>query len=259
LEINYDHSKGVHTLAIARATLPFLLAGQKPASLLDVGCGTGNWLKVAQEMGVLELFGIDGIELAEGSFLFSKSLFRKIDLSVQWNLNRTFEMALCLEVAEHLPSASARIFIECLAKHSGRVIFSAAPPNQEGDHHLNCQWPNYWQRLFNDCGFVCDDLLRWQIWEESQIPAWYRQNIFVAVRNPELSGKEPRIRRVLHPAMFVNDGMPNWATVRSGILRQVEEGSQPFSWYLKLPFRSAAAKIRRSRSGRNRASTWPNG
>ena len=128
--INYDHAKGGHTLSVARAAMPFLLEAQKPASLLDVGCGTGNWLKAAQELGVPALFGVDGIELPEGRFLFSKSFFRKIDLSEAWNLGRRFDVAICLEVAEHLPQNSADVFVKCLSAHSDRIIFSATPPDK---------------------------------------------------------------------------------------------------------------------------------
>ena len=32
----------------------------KPKSIVDVGCGRGAWLKVAQNLGVNNLLGIDG-------------------------------------------------------------------------------------------------------------------------------------------------------------------------------------------------------
>jgi SAM-dependent methyltransferase len=241
----YNHSKGNHAPGVAQAALPLLLEDHVPKSLLDVGCGTGNWLKAAQELGIPEVAGIDGIELPDSQFLAPKSLFHKVDLSQAWDLGRRFDLILCLEVAEHLPPEAAGMFMRSLARHGDLILFSAAPPDQEGDHHLNCQWPAYWQALFNDCGFCCDDSLRWRLWEKTEIPSWYRQNVFTATRRFGAAGKEPRLRRVLHPAMFANDGMPNWASVRSETLRQIGQGSQPFHWYLSLPFRSAAAKLRR--------------
>jgi len=78
-------------------------------------------------------------------------------LTRSWDLKRKFDAVLCLEVAEHLDSAFAPTLIDALIKHGNLIYFSAACPGQTGQHHVNCQWPVYWQQLFNERGFACED------------------------------------------------------------------------------------------------------
>lgn len=125
-----------------------------------------------------------------------------MDLRSGFELSRKFDMCLCLEVAEHLPEESAKRLIDCIANHSSsHVLFSAAIPLQSGDHHINCQAPEYWQRLFNDAGFTCYDCVRKDIYDSVGDCWWYAQNMFYCVRdeNGNLAGKEPRIQHWVHP------------------------------------------------------------
>ena len=52
-----------------------------------------------------------------------------------------------------------------------------------GQNHINCQWPAYWQALFNQSGFWCDDRIRWEIWTEADIEPWYRQRLHRGARS----------------------------------------------------------------------------
>lgn len=159
-------------------------------------------MKAVLEMGISDVFGIDGIELKEPEFLVASSQRAIIDLKAAWALGRRFEAALCLEVAEHLHKAHASRLIDCLAAHTDYVVFSAACPEQRGQHHVNCEWPAYWQALFNERHFVCDDGVRWRIWNDDRIEPWYRQNLFIARRDSASAGLEPRLRAVVHPGVW---------------------------------------------------------
>ena len=68
-------------------------------------------------------------------------MFRVVDLTVPWTLERKFETALCLEVAEHLEETSSSLLIKMLTAHADTIVFSAPCPGQNGQHHVNCQWP----------------------------------------------------------------------------------------------------------------------
>ena len=144
---------------------------------------------------------------------------------------------MCLEVAEHLPEASSDGLISSIVT-SDSILFSAACPGQPGQHHVNCQWPIYWQNLFNSCGLACDDSIRWKIWDDTRIPPWYRQNIFWARRNPTNAGLEPQLVGVIHPDMYHD-------MARATLPSDIEEGSMPAAWYLTTPPRAAIAKLRR--------------
>lgn len=200
--IDYDHSKNVHTAVGARTAMSVIFDDGMPQSLLDVGCGAGMWLAAAETLGITDFLGVDGIAVPSDQLKVSDSRIRQQDLQGSWDLGRRFDVALCLEVAEHLDAAYARTLIGALVSHSDRVVFSAACPGQSGQHHVNGQWPAYWQQLFNEHGFTCTDDIRWKIWDVQAIEPWYRQNMFMARRNLVLAGTEPRLRAVIHPAMI---------------------------------------------------------
>jgi len=61
------------------------------------------------------------------------------------------------------------MLVTSLRAHADTVIFSAACPGQEGQGHINCQWPSYWQALFNRNGFECVDDIRPVIWGNTDI------------------------------------------------------------------------------------------
>lgn len=245
MNIEYIHSDAVHTLTGPQAALPILFANHKPAALLDVGCGTGTWLKAALDFGILDVFGLDGVEIPPGKMHVPAAKIRHQDLTRPWNLNKQFDAVICLEVAEHLDSTFAPILIDALVRHADRVYFSAACPGQIGHCHVNCQWPAYWQQLFNEQGYVCEDKLRWQMWDDSRIECWYRQNLFLARRAPELAGQEPRIKAVVHPDIWrqVMDMLA--ASTFEEHLHKIEQGRMPVIWNLTIPANALWAKLKR--------------
>lgn len=200
--INYNHSKNLHVLDGPSAIFPIINNIYKPNSILDVGCGLGTWLKIVSGYGIEDFFGIDGIEVSEQDFLISKKKFQKQDLTSSWDLGRKFDLVLCLEVAEHLPSDSANNFIKALTNHSNTIVFSAACPNQIGQGHINCQWIDYWQELFNKNGYACFDEIRPIIWRQNFPEWWYKQNIFIARKDEANSGRESRILSMVHPDLY---------------------------------------------------------
>ena len=203
MNVVYKHSADVHSVRGAVAGFRHLSAHGPFKSLLDVGAGTGTWMRAAYLAGVPDVWGIDCVDCIPGDDLIKTCNFEIRDVTTGFNLNRMFDCVLCLEVAEHLEEQSAKPLIASLCKHGDLVFFSAARPGQFGQHHVNCQWPWYWQSLFNEQGFACIDDVRWSMWTDTDIEAWYRQNIFRAVRDPRLAGSEPRVPSVVHPDMLL--------------------------------------------------------
>jgi len=188
----------------AEQVLPILFALYEPKSLLDVGCGNGSWMVTAQKLGITDLMGIDSQGLEHDKWPLAKEQFNLIELDRPFNLQRKFDMVLCLEVAEHLPVESASTLISNLVKHSDLIVFSAAIPGQEGDRHINNREPSYWQQLFNQHGFNTYDNIRPIIWENQKIFWWYRQNIFIAKRSGFVDEKvTEKIKHIVHPEHFI--------------------------------------------------------
>jgi hypothetical protein len=161
-------------------------------------------------------------------------------LNKSLNLGRKFDLVVCLEVVEHLEPSSAETIIGSLCRHADEVLFSAAAPGQAGTHHINCQWPSYWQKLFNNHGFVCRDDLRWKLWDNDAIEPWYRQNLFRASLNRAEAGREDRILSVVHPSAlstFSNSFFDHHRDL-------IEQGGMRWPWYFTTPFKAAQSKLK---------------
>jgi len=243
--IDYEHSKNRHTFSGPRVALKEMLGDKVVSSLLDVGCGTGTWLRAAKELDIPDVYGIEGVDVPEEQMHVPKMNIYRQDLSQSWDLHRRFDVVLCLEVAEHLDAVYAPVLLDALVRHSDLIFFSAACPKQGGQHHVNGQWPVYWQQLFNERGFMCSDDPRWRIWEDDHIEPWYRQNLFVAQRNTEFAGTEPRIKPVIHPEMIHSISRVIAATTFDEHAAQIERGWMPVGWYFKVPIVALREKFKR--------------
>lgn len=121
-----------------------------PLSMLDVGCGTGAMCNLARKLGV-DAVGVDKIAREPDSVH---------DLRLPLNLGRTFDLVISLEVAEHIPTENSGIFLNSMTSHvsrGGRLIFSAAPPNQPGNGHVNLKQPYYWRSMIDERGLSYQD------------------------------------------------------------------------------------------------------
>ena len=167
------------TLRSAAAIVPILVQWLEPRSIVDVGCGRGAWLNVFKEHGVQTIAGIDGDYVDRTQLLIPQECFSPANLAAPLNRPDTFDLALCLEVAEHLSWRHAPTLVASLASLAPLVLFSAAVPGQSGVNHINAQWPLYWVGRFADHGLRCLDVIRPKIWRNREIDFFYRQNMFL--------------------------------------------------------------------------------
>jgi predicted transcriptional regulator YdeE len=144
-------------------------------SAVVFGCGVGTWLSVLKSHGVSELQGLDGPWVKSELLEIPQNSFRQINFEEPIELDKRYDLAITLEVAEHLTDAVADKFVSSLVRASDFILFSAAIPHQGGDGHVNEQWPDYWSNLFAQKGYVALDFIRSKIWDDRKVPIWYRQ------------------------------------------------------------------------------------
>lgn len=180
------------TLYSARKILSIVVdALPEVDSAADFGCGVGTWLSVLREQGVRDILGMDG-PWVEGDLLeIPEEDFRRIDFEEFTGIDGRYDLAISLEVAEHLSENRAPGFIGALTDASDFVLFSAAIPFQAGRFHVNERWPDYWAGLFAERGYVPLDFIRGMIWNDEGIPFWYRQNTLLFVREQRLDQVDP--------------------------------------------------------------------
>jgi hypothetical protein len=213
----------------AKIILPLVLKILPPVnSAVDFGCGTGSWLAVLKELGVNEIKGYDGKWVEKNTLRIPPDCFTSAELDKEIILEKRYDLAVSVEVAEHLPGKSEKTFVKTLTDASDIVLFSAAIPYQGGENHINEQWQEHWYNIFDDFGYVGTDCLRSMIWDNSEIGFWYRQNIILYIRKdiidkinvPNKCGKvidivhpEMYMMRIKYPAMESFYNIPSWIKI----------------------------------------------
>ncbi|MDH5472002.1 MAG: class I SAM-dependent methyltransferase [Gammaproteobacteria bacterium] len=182
-------------------------------SVVDFGCGVGAWLAAIKDRGIDNIQGFDGPWVDQNLLTIPLENFKRTDLSQEILLDQKYDLAISLEVAEHLPETSARTFVKSITNASDFVLFSAAIPLQGGTHHVNEQWQDYWASLFKEHNYETIDLIRAQIWDDEKIPYWYKQNILMFVKQERLadlkihhpdSSTSKLPLRLVHPDIYLS-------------------------------------------------------
>lgn len=207
------------SLRSARLIVPLVIECLRPASVVDVGCGVGTWLSIFREGGVMDVCGVDGDYVQRDSLLFPPEAFVAADLAGEVSLGRSFDLAVSVEVAEHIDASHAGTFVNTLVSLAPAVLFSAAIPGQGGANHVNERWPSYWATLFATHGFEPLDLFRGRVWDNLDVETFYAQNLLLyadpATRSTITVSECPPLD-IVHPRI--------WEAGRPPTLRQIVRG-----------------------------------
>jgi SAM-dependent methyltransferase len=217
----------------AAKIVPAIIDLVSPASVLDVGCGVGTWLSEFRRCGVTDITGVDGAYVDRSLLRVEPSNFIEHDLTLPLRLGRRFDLALSLEVGEHLAPDRSQSFVADLVQHAPAVLFSAAIPFQGGTSHINEKWPQAWAQLFASHGYHSIDCLRLRFWNDGDIDFWYRQNIVLYVSpdclhsRPALDGMRlaspGELLALVHPTLYMRRSheisLKTWLSILPGLLR----------------------------------------
>jgi SAM-dependent methyltransferase len=188
----------------ANVVVPLVLSLIPVKSVVDVGCGIGPWAAEFLARGVTDVCGIDGDYIDRSQLRIPADQFIGRDLGRSISLNRTFNLAVCLEVAEHLPASRARGLVSDLVALAPCVLFSAAIPGQGGTNHINEQYIPYWADLFQEHGYEGIDPIRPRVCGNHAVEWFYQQNIvmFIGPGHPLQEQGFPRAQTVVHPRLY---------------------------------------------------------
>lgn len=189
-----DYSQDFHQIVAKRAlssadvvlTTVFGVLGFTPRRVVDVGCGRGEWLQVAQAHGVSEVCGVDHRIPADTLLIPSHSyhdrdLHKLADYTLE---DAPYDLALSLETAEHIRPEAAEEYVAFLTRCAPIILHSAAVPLQAdiGIGHFNEQWPEYWQDAYAAHDYVMLDTVRPRISQDERVAWYYRQNMMLIMR-----------------------------------------------------------------------------
>jgi len=187
----------------ASVILPIVFDIFKPKAVVDIGCGVGTWLSIAGKLGATKLVGLEGnwvkdVKKEPGNIQVNLcDLEREIAAPAQ-----KFDLALCLEVAEHLSERRSESLVGDLCTLSDVVLFGAAIPGQGGTMHINEQWQSYWATKFRRRGYLPYDVVRPQIWNNADVELWYRQNMLVYAKSSVEGYAQAQMIDVIHPGVY---------------------------------------------------------
>lgn len=218
----------------AERLLPVLQKEIHVNSVLDVGCGQGAWLSVWKTLGVANVIGVDGSYVERDKLLIPNDFFHPANLSVPLDLGCRFDLVQCLEVAEHLPPSSSSQLVDSLIRHGDMILFSAAPPGQGGDMHINEQSYEYWRNLFAERGYLVVDYIRQLVFADQIIEPWYRYNTFLYVSTSHVKTLSDALSRAIIPNNIpLQDIAPTIYKFRKWIVR-----------LFPVPLATAIAKVK---------------
>jgi SAM-dependent methyltransferase len=214
-KIKYVHTEDVHNTKTANIVAPIVMEfiseithKKERLKIVDFGCGIGTWLHVFKKYYNAEILGLDG-EWVNKKLLFkyiSENEFCEVNMEKYIKLNELYDLVISLEVAEHISESNADIYVQSLVDAGKLILFSAAIPGQSGFNHINCQYPEYWIKKFKKHGYVFFDILRPQIWNDSRIEYWYKQNMFIVASEDIIIENQNKYtflnNAVIHPELF---------------------------------------------------------
>ena len=171
---------------LAEYFVPKIIENFNPKYVFDVGCGTGQWLDEYRKYNVLT----KGVEGSRNAFIEMSDGTKEVVL--EWDLrdkigeeDYNIDFVQSFEVAEHIEEDYANVFIHNLIKDDPDIVLlTAAPPEQHGFHHVNCQEREYWMKKMKDKDYLFNQDLLNEIKDwgaPKDCPFWWPSNLMVFV------------------------------------------------------------------------------
>ncbi len=186
-------------------------------SVIDLGCGMGTWCKALNNLDIKDFLGIDKHQYDPTYMLIPAEKYMQYDLCKPLEITRRVDMAISVEVAEHINPEYSDIFINNLCSCSEIVLFSAAISHQGGTGHINEQSCTYWEKIFNKYGYKAIDCIRPYFWNNEQIEIWYRNNCVLYLEQYAYEKIITYIPQNTYPLDIIHPSMLNRILKKKGV------------------------------------------
>lgn len=163
-----EHLGGHNGLThLDHGALDWLIEKFEPRFYLDIGCGPGGMVELAESKG-LQVQGIDGDHTIER---YSPERFIIHDFTKgPAELDQQYDLGWSCEFVEHVYEKFQPNYMAAF-QQCRRVAMTYAPPGHTGYHHVNLKDEKYWIDTFEKYGFVYDLELTKQLREHSTMGA----------------------------------------------------------------------------------------
>lgn len=181
-DINLDEGK-----QLAEWFIPLNIKLFNFKSIADIGCGTGHYLKSCLDNGITDIMGVEGSESAFSKLQIDKKYVIKHDLRKPFIFNKKSDLALSIEVAEHIDKKYSDIYVKTLCDASDTIVMTAAPPGQGGTAHVNEQTCEWWAKKFEMNNYFLNLKITAELKKEITnckqkgkfVTVWFEPNIMV--------------------------------------------------------------------------------
>lgn len=119
-------------------------------TIFDFGCGTGVYVHEFRNQGLISTGFEYSAKARKIASKYLKTELEPFNLEEFTEFGSRSDLCISLEVAEHLSPDLGQRLVDICCLHSPIVVFSAAPPGQSGQGHVNLQPKSYWIQSFED-------------------------------------------------------------------------------------------------------------
>ncbi len=129
-------------------------------SVLDVGCGEGNWAPVLRRLRPgARYLGVDGSEYAVRRFGARRNLrLGSFESLGELDLGGPFDLVMCLGVLNYIAPDELRKGLRAIRRLSGGMVYLeifTRSDDATGDFSREyARWPGWYRREFKAAGFV---------------------------------------------------------------------------------------------------------
>lgn len=210
----YTHDLSVHNMQAPRIIVEEILKHFNPKSIIDLWCWLWTFVKAFQENWI-DAYWVNWEWVEKDKLFINEESLIIHNLEQYHAFDKKFDLAMSLEVAEHIDEKYADNFIKTIISCSDIIIFWAAIPWQVWQNHVNVQSPEYWEKKFNKYWYKFYDVFRHIFWNNKDLFYWYKQNVFLVVKEwikiPQTLVEKPP-RYIIHPDLFNSQDVRRFPT-----------------------------------------------